>query len=284
MTSDELIAMARRGASVPDQLDALMGLLREAGAHPATVAAVCRRVVPGIALRRAADGNALARIGGAPVLPVGVDWPRGRDGWPHRFIGAFDLGRLPALAPLPSRGVLLLYRSFTLSPEAFDDALGNTRVFWTQDPARLVPVAEPPPSEDPAIGEVPLTGAVMPIVGELDRLRRELDAAESLAQAAAVQRATGPPLFGDHRLLGAPRAVQDTVLGEIPLHIASFSEEGRARYSDVPDGGWIQLAEIHEEPPDGLYIGDGGSLYFVMPREDLERRRFNRAFAIMQSA
>ena len=47
------------------------------------------------------------------------------------------------------------------------------------------------------------------------------------------------------------------------------------------DGEWLLLAQINED--DGLVIADGGVLYFVMLRADLEQLRFDRLVVFVDS-
>ncbi|WP_067828241.1 DUF1963 domain-containing protein [Actinomadura kijaniata] len=76
---------------------------------PEVTAALLELARPALAL--GAEGEATVRLGGAPVLPVGEEWPvvAGR---PLDFLGAVDFGEIAALGAvpwLPDKGVAAFY-------------------------------------------------------------------------------------------------------------------------------------------------------------------------------
>jgi Domain of unknown function (DUF1963) len=93
------------------------------------------------------------------------------------------------------------------------------------------------------------------------------------------------PALYRHQVLGSSRDIQGPVLDEIPYWFDHTRPETHALYGDDErtGNGWILLAQIDEDRDvPGLIIGDGGSLYFVMPEADLRARRFDRVMGIMQ--
>ncbi len=86
----------------------------------------------------------------------------------------------------------------------------------------------------------------------------------------------------EHQLLGSSRDVQGPVLEEIPYWFDQVFADTRDRYSASERAGedWVLLAQF--DAREHVMFGDAGSLYYVMPRADLEARRFDRVFGIMQ--
>jgi uncharacterized protein YwqG len=74
------------------------------------------------------------------------------------------------------------------------------------------------------------------------------------------------------------------VLTEVPYSLNRTPASDRPPFTDaeLAGQGWTLLAQVNEDANIGLGIGDGGAFYFVIPTVDLDARRFERAFAIMQ--
>ncbi|WP_232662929.1 DUF1963 domain-containing protein [Pseudonocardia sp. TRM90224] len=87
-------------------------------------------------------GSGLSRIGGLPLLPPDVAWPRTSDDRPLSFLAALDLAEIgPLLGPQwPTSGVLMFYAD--IDPEHIEDLLSGVpnadgaeaRVFATDTP------------------------------------------------------------------------------------------------------------------------------------------------------
>jgi hypothetical protein len=125
---------------------------------------------------------------------------------------------------------------------------------------------------------VPLAGAVMPILGELDRADGDHDADD--AECDVLDEVV--TLF-DHQLLGASRDVQGPVLDEVGYWFEKgVFPETRALFDEAQTRGegWTLLGQI--ESRGEMLFGDMGALYLVMPTEDLPARRFDRVMGIMQ--
>ena len=91
-----------------------------------------------------------------------------------------------------------------------------------------------------------------------------------------------------HHLLGAPVEIQGPVLERMPDLFDADNEalapESRARCMPAERASadeWMLLAQIEEQ--DDLVTADGGVLYFIIPRTDLEARRFDRVIGIIDS-
>jgi uncharacterized protein YwqG len=192
------------------------------------------------------------------------------------FIAEFDFDELPALAPLPDNGRLLVYwseHSFELDRIDFRAA---TRVFWV--PRRATPVEAQTPEGATEYERVPLTGALMPILGSYEALLGP-DGEDDDALFDAYDSAMS---LYKHQLLGPSRDIQGPVLEEVSYWLERGDAAARDDYSasEVAGEGWTLLAQI--DSTGELMFGDAGALYLVIPEVDLELRRFDRVMGIMQ--
>ena len=265
-----LRALAVAGASVEEQRAALDDGFRAHGLSPAAIELVTPRIADAIALVESDDAAGNTRIGGAPLLPKGSEWPRDRDGQPLDFIAAIDLAEQPALEPLPGSGTLLVFWSEHWIDWERPDVRVATRVYLT-DAAEAVPDA-------PSSREVRLTGVLTPLLGGHD----DLDGLSDSDEEALYNAYDELSQIWVHQLLGISRDVQGPALDEISYWFDRAFDETRADYSDaeLAGEGWMLLAQI-EEAGD-LVFGDAGALYLVIPRADLVDRRFDRVLGIMQ--
>jgi hypothetical protein len=281
-----LVTLAEHEAPARDQRAALWWYLTERRISRPAIAAVLRHTRDGIALRPGASGG--ARLGGEPVLPAGEPWPRSANGNPFTFIAVFDFAKLPHLAPLPRRGTLALY----WNGHWFEERGGGEMDFVAATRAYYVPpgaaVDHPDaPEESWPFAAIPLDGSVAPIAGDPNLVADEIKGrpdADALFEAMNDVMAAG---LYPHHLLGAPIEVQGPVLAGMPSffdpkfnYLAPASRE-RFTAKERESGDWMLLAQIGEDG--GLTIADGGELYFVILRSDLEARRFDRVIAIMDS-
>ena len=266
---------ALAGVSLAELRERLAAGLAAHGVSERGVPAVMERVGDGVALLELGDGDRRSRIGGAPELPDGVDWPVDHEGEPLTFVARVDLGELPKLAPLPDGGTLLVFWSERFHEWDRMDFRVATRVFWLEPGEQPVPAATPDGAE--AYEAVPLTGAPLPVLGELERIELGDEDGDALASAddelMDVYR---------HHLLGRSRDVQGPVLSEIPYWFEQGFPETRQDFTEdeLAGEGWLLLAQF--ESTGRLMFGDAGALYLVIPRGDLDARRFDRVIGIMQ--
>jgi uncharacterized protein YwqG len=270
---ERLRVAALEGADLDTQRGLLVDGFRAHGVDPATIASARGRATDGIALFEREAGR--SRIGGPGLLPAGVEWPIGPDGHPLSFIAAFALQDLPALDPLPDSGTLLVYWSERYFEWPRMDFRLATRVFWVDGSA--VPAAQPEGLRQYV--PVPLHGARMPIVGELD-----LIAVTDGFEDAFFEAWDELVELHHHQLLGTSRDVQGPVLNEIGYWFDQGEPRTRADYSDaeLAGDGWRLLGQI--DSTDDLLFGDAGALYLVIPEADLMDRRLDRVMGIMQCA
>ena len=255
MPHDELLTIARSGAPVAEQEPQIRRVLASHGV-PADIALA--DASEGILLLE--DGDGPSRIGGPPLLPPDQEWPRTADDRPLSFVAALDLAALGACAPLPPSGTLLVYCDVEFEALDFVD---DTRVFHVPDE----PVPATAPRDTHAVDAIALSGARTLVPGTVDDLP---DAWDELW--------IGP----FHQLLGTSFDVQGPVLDEIPYWFGTFGPATQQRFTDEErtGKGWSLLGQI--DSTRSLMFGDAGTLYLVMPDDDLAVGRFDRVMGIMQ--
>ena len=241
---------------------------------------------------------AVSRLGGTPNLPSGHDWPEWR-GRALPFVAQLDLAGFPGIGAigLPSQGCLYFFYEGGYDAWGFDPAhAGCSKVIYEPDarlsdsPARPIPKSVPnefrflpanlqtssagtsvPDCEDPIVEEFSFTS---------DELRAYIDFLEKWRESM-------PPTF--HRLGGYPEQVQGDP--KLEAHLVSQGincGDGRgyeeARKKGLFDGAadWELLFQVDSEESAGMMWGDAGRLYFLIRKQDLEQRLFDRTWLILQ--
>jgi hypothetical protein len=282
-----LVELAEDGAPLRRQRAGLREYLRDSGVSASSIRTVLEHTKDGLALWPGKDG-ARTRLGGDPVLPAGAAWPGDPTGLPFRFVGAVDFAELPHMEPLPRAGTLALFWAFNWGEGggAKMDYVAATRAYFippgTPTSSPTAPAATFP------VTYKPLRATRVPIAGDPNLVADELEgSADAERVFAAMNEVRGRGIY-PHHLLGTPIEVQGPVLAGMPAFFDpkhdNVSAASRERYSAAERKSadeWTLLAQI--EGQDDLVIADGGALYFVIPRKDLEARRFDRVIGIMDS-
>ena len=90
-----------------------------------------------------------------------------------------------------------------------------------------------------------------------------------------------------HHVLGSPIEARRPVLNGMPGFfnptLGYLSEASRERFTPAEReaGQWVLLAQFDQQGD--FVLADGGALYFVILRQDLEAQRFDRVIGIMDS-
>ena len=212
-------------------------------------------------------------------MPAGESWPTGAAGTPLTFIAALDLAELPHLAPLPPDGTLLIYWDHDFHDGSTIDFVAGTRVVHAPAGSELDEL-EPPQAAWGSFDRIPLKGLLVPIAGEANKVVSSAgDDRDTLINA---MNEVADRVYNGHQLLGSSQDIQGPVLDSIPYWLGNCSPSTQALFTAAEQSGegWLLLAQINEDQ--GLVIGDGGALYFVMPEGDLHARRFDRVMGIME--
>ncbi|MDR2414919.1 MAG: DUF1963 domain-containing protein [Odoribacteraceae bacterium] len=131
-----------------------------------------RTAVESIRLKPAREACAPwdSKLGGAPYLPGGFDYPRdrqeGREGVPLRFLAQLNFSEMPALAGFPERGILQFYTGNDEQHGMDYETLTAQKGFRVVYHEEVTGVSLPPPP--PGAGDE--MAVASPVDGEL-RLR-----------------------------------------------------------------------------------------------------------------
>lgn len=263
------------------------------GAH---AAALESRMLPAVRVTATPSGGRGAgrsRIGGRPDLPPDLPWPE-HAGVPLGFLAQVDLAELPKGTPLPADGNLWFFYVADQSTWGFDpkDA-GSARVFYR--PASAAPAAAEPPPGLPDGGEYPACAVAFeayddlpdlepddPLGGRLseEELERYLEIRDYLGSGG------GPT---SHKLLGHAQPVQNPMELECALVTNGLYcgdqtgyEDPRAAELGQQAERWRLLLQLDTDDAAAMMWGDVGRLYFWIRDDDLQARRFDRTWTILQ--
>ncbi|MER5783426.1 YwqG family protein [Streptomyces mobaraensis] len=257
-------------------------------------------VRPSARLVPAAEGDEPAAVlGGLPRLPDGVEWPAWEGHGPLAFIASVDCAALPVGEldlPLPADGTL----SFFYFDGRIDDGLevvdpGDPE---TQAGARVVyvpagtPVSE---RESPAGAEayprVPLAVRLEDTAPDSWNPVVEAEFAKDLGDGEriddhpvhgtefchALWRRDGEPA---HRIGGWADEIQASVELEVAHGVLGVEWDDPRVAAEARE--WTLLAQFDSDGATDMMWGDAGALYWLIRREDLAERRFERAVLTWQ--
>ena len=225
---------------------------------------------------RGAAAAGASRLGGAPDLRSGFEWPH-RDGTPLAFLAQIDLTALapfPFARVLPARGLLSFFYDADQQPWGFDPRdRGSWLVHFEPDPT-AVERRSPPDAlpEASRFVEVPL----------------EMTEVETMPDDEPDDEEDDEPV-PRHQLLGHPAAIQGEMTLECALvtqgvncgEVGAYSDP-RARALEGTAGSWRLLAQIDSDDDAGMMWGDLGRLYFWITDAALARHAFDECWVILQ--
>jgi len=253
LTRDEIAE--RLSQSIPEFCDRLMGL-----------------TLPAIGLwpvRRTEIPAAASRLGGTPLAPVDWQWPIVEDE-PLLFVGQIncaELRGLPGAALLPSSGLLAFFGDYdaVLGCSPFDDR----GVYFWWEVNGLVPAKAPiePLEVFPscALTPRPILDLPHPFSRTVSELRMGKEQQGSYADARWDIRYHGIPpdcvgYSGFSKLLGWPDLVQNDL----------------SRFQSEHDWRLLLQVDSYCNGDDLHSWGPGGSLYYLLPEQDLRAGIFAR--------
>lgn len=217
-----------------------------------------------------------SRFGGLPDLPKGVTWPGAR-GIQLDFVvqlNCADLSRALPSAELPASGWLWFFYDVEHSPTGLmseEKDLWAVR-YWDGPLEALSPA--PAPAwwvESTAFPSCQLTvqpGEWLPDAKDPVVRALQLKPAEAQAYGGALKKLRGPENTPLHKAFGWPDTIQNAMEADCRQRV------GR--------GDWRLLLQLDSDGAAHLMWGDSGRLYLWIRREDLQAKRFDRCWVLVQ--
>lgn len=240
-----------------------------------------KRTQPAVKLtpRRSSASVGASKLGGAPDVGPGFEWPR-REDRPLQFLAQVDLAdvaRFPFASVLPSGGLLSFFYDVEEMPWGFDPKdKGGWHVHFEADPTVL---ARPDPP-----GDLPEEGRFNEVA--LDAIEVETAPPD---QADDQDEDEGEDETPRHQLLGHPAVIQGEMRLECEMVARGLSTGDGTAYKDprVPEmeaaaRRWRLLLQLDTDDDAAMMWGDMGRLYFWITEDALRRRAFDEVWMVLQ--
>jgi uncharacterized protein YwqG len=242
-------------------------------------------------------GNAASRsyFGGAPHLPVGIDWPKCQ-GKPLTFLARLSLSDLNAahrIEWLPTSGALLFFYDVDNQPWGFDPKdRGGWAVLHVPDLSD--PVRQPQPSAPQSADTLPHRNVrFRPIVVYPSWERDPVQALALTETEVEEYLRIGELAFGgkpSHQVSGFPTPVQRDSM-ELECQLASHgvycgdakgyeSNEAAALRGGASD--WRLLFQIAADDDFDAMWGDEGNIYFWVQEREARASQFENVWLVLQ--
>lgn len=234
----------------------------------------------------------VSRLGGAPNLPPDIEWPASSGGSPLAFLAQLDLSAIPSIPgmELPSEGALFFFYDSVEQAWGFSPAhAGCWKVVFTSQKLNSIPLRPAPAGldNDSRFAPFSLAASLESTFPALDpATMEELDITEDEFDGLLdLQEAEGTI----HRIGGFP----DEIQGDVALKAQLVSngidcgdgkgyETGEARGLNAGAADWLLLLQLDSEDEAGMMWGDVGRLYFMIHKADLDDRRFDKVWTVLQ--
>jgi uncharacterized protein YwqG len=237
-----------------------------------------------------------SKFGGSPDLPKGFDWPRWQ-GAPLGFIGQLNLQDLASFnldCDLPKSGLLSFFYHADQQTWGYDPAdLGSWRVLFFPEARRGLESTTAP---DDVPGHAVYkqcklsqsTGISIPFPESWPIEQLGLSDQERHNYYEFLEIFIGSE-SSHHRILGHPIQIQGDMQLECQLASNGLYCGDSSGYADprrvtleAGASDWRLLLQVDSDENTKMMWGDGGSLYFWMPKYEVGRRGFDKAWMILQ--
>ena len=241
------------------------------------------------------DRGARSRIGGAPDLPQGFQWPHWKNA-PLAFLAQIDLaeiGQQTVVPDLPDRGLLHFFYDQEQSTWGFSpDDRGSWQVFYSPDDVQVTRV-DPPAgiTEFGRFAEKLVEFQDVMTYPSLDRLDEQpMQMSDETWDEADHFRARDFADLPRHQLGGLPNPVQGDAM-ELECQLASNGidvggpdgyKSPRAQALTPGAADWVLLLQLDTDDDTGMMWGDVGTLYFWIRKDDLTARKFSECWMVLQ--
>jgi uncharacterized protein YwqG len=227
-----------------------------------------------------------SKLGGAPDLAPGVEWPCNAAGAPLSFVAQVDLSAAPP-SLLPRAGLLSFFYDAEQQPWGAPGEESSWRVLHaTGTLTRTKPNAARDSYKSCKLHMFeeltlpPVRSARARALGD-DGV--DLDGYSELVDRFVDDYRRYPTDDGKvHRLLGHPDAIQGDMTRRITYALAEADLEHPTDALEDEARKWRLLLQIDSEDQANMMWGDLGRLYVFLREEDLASGRFERAFLQLQ--
>lgn len=246
----------------------------------------------------AASASALklgaSKLGGAPDLPTRLKWPEW-NGLPQSFIAQIHLPELAAYdvnKVLPSQGMLWFF--YDAQQQTYGDKptdRGAWSVFFQDDEdltLQRVPVPAALPAESKFqecalrfATEITLSQQPQLDIANFDWSDEEQEKYETLLSDLG----TPDERKLRHRMLGNPDTIQDDMRLQCQLNSNGVSDANDPRAKALAQGAndWRLLLQVDTDERIGMRWASSGMLYYWIRQSDLQARRFDGTWFVLQS-
>ena len=236
-----------------------------------------------------------SKLGGIPDLPPGLAWPELK-GAPQSFIAQIrldDVRQLDIEKVLPQSGMLWFFydaeqQTFGADPT---DRGGWQVLFQDGDFTKLQ--RTPAPAKLPAASqfracflgfasELTLSQQPQLEISNLDWTDEDQKKYETVLATLSSQVDRATP---HHRMLGNPDTIQDDMRLECQLASNGVTDIDDPRAAALSKGAmdWQLLLQVDTDDTIGMRWGNTGMLYYWISLADLQARRFDSTWLVLQS-
>lgn len=236
-----------------------------------------------------------SKIGGHPDLPARTAWPTFK-GQPQSFLAQIQLAEVQgfeASGLLPPQGMLWFF--YDASQQTYgeqpQDRDGWRILFSAVPPARLqrlaTPANLPATSLFSACALTPKNELTLALQPELDIPGFDWSDEEQQAyeQMLELLRKPAELALPHHRLLGYPDTIQDDMRVQCQLVSKGItdSEDPRVARLQVGANDWLLLLQLDTDANAHMRWANNGMLYYWIKQADLQARRFEQNWLVLQS-
>ena len=233
----------------------------------------------------------VSKLGGSPDLPAGTLWPEWK-GLPQSFLAQIRLDELPSserLQVLPPHGMLWFFydgRQQTFGDNPAD--AGSWRVLFSEKVATLQ--RTPAPAKLPAQSRFQACAVrfayewTFPQQLELeltsfDWTDEEVERYETTLSHWPDQAAI------HHRMLGYADTLQDDMRLQCQLMTHGVTSPDDPRIDELSKGAsdWQLLLQVDSDEQAGMRWATAGMVYYWIKLADLQARRFEKIWMVLQS-
>lgn len=235
-----------------------------------------------------------SKLGGLPDLPTGASWPQWHDA-PQSFIAQIALADVVAYdveKVLPQSGMLWFFYDSQQETYGADPAdRGGWSVLFHEQLDGLqrqsAPTGLPAESQFKACSlsfssEITLSAHPEIDIAHFDwtdaeqkKYEKLLETFPSKADRAAIH----------NHLLGNPDGIQDDMRQQCQLVSHGVTDESDPQAAELAKGAleWQLLLQVDSDEHAGMRWSDAGLLYYWITRADLQARRFDASWLVLQS-